>query len=266
MHVSDVLSSGKIPNSEAEILLSALLSKDRTWVLAHGEHVLAPHEEERLAVWLQRRAKGEPVAYIVESQEFYGRPFIINKHTLIPRPATERLVEIALDALSKPTEPAAYATEIDTEIIAAVNIWKNLGTVRTVADIGTGSGCIGVTLACERPDLHVIATDINDQTIVTAKKNAAMLGAAANMEFRKGYDLDPLADVRVPFFIVSNPPYIPDSYELEKNVRDFEPGTALFGGAEGADILKRIVAQAKAHPYCCGYAIECRKDQEKWAV
>lgn len=266
MHVSDVLTSGKIPNSEAEILLSALLGKDRTWVLAHGEHVLAPHEEERLAVWLQRRLKGEPVAYIVENQEFYGRPFIINKHTLIPRPATERLVEIALDLLSKPAGPIAYAEEIDTDIIAAVNVWKNLGPVRSVADIGTGSGCIGVTIACARPDLHVIATDINDQTIVTAKKNAAMLGAAANMEFRKGYDLDPLADVGVPFFIVSNPPYIPDSYELEKNVRDFEPRTALFGGGDGADILKRIVSQAKAHPQCCGYVIECRKDQEQWVV
>ncbi len=263
MHVSDVLTSGEIPNSEAEILLSALLGKDRTWVLAHGEHVLAPHEEERLAVWLQRRLKGEPVAYIVETQEFYGRPFLINKHTLIPRPATERLVEIALRLLSKNQEPIAYAEEIDAGIIAAVHIWKHLGTARTVADIGTGSGCIGVTLACERPDLHVIATDINDQTIVTAKKNATMLGAAANMEFRKGFDLDPLADVRVPFFIVSNPPYVPDSYELEKNVRDFEPHAALFGGAEGADILKRIVAQAKAHPQCCGYIVECRKDQER---
>ncbi len=266
MRVSDALSSGKIPNSEAEILLSALLGKDRTWILAHGEHVLAPHEEERLAVWFERREKGEPVAYIVETQEFYGRPFIINTHTLIPRPATERLVEIALDLLSKPAEPTAHAKEIDTDIIAAVNIWKNLGTVRTVADIGTGSGCIGVTVACERPDIHVIATDINDQTIVTAKKNAAMLGAAANMEFRRGYDLDPLADMRVPFFIISNPPYIPDSFALEKDVRDFEPHTALFGGGDGADILKRIVTQAKEHPYCCGYVIECRKDQEKWVV
>lgn len=266
MRITDALSSGKIPNSEAEILLSALIGKDRTWILAHGEHLLAPHEQERLALWIERRMKGEPVAYIVETQEFYGRPFIINKHTLIPRPATERLVEIALELLSKKQEPITYAEEIDADIIAAVNIWKNLGTARSVADIGTGSGCIGVTLACERPDLHVIATDINDQTIVTAKKNATMLGAGANMEFRRGFDLDPLADMRVPFFIVSNPPYIPDSYELEKNVRDFEPHTALFGGAEGADIVKRIVSQAKAHPQCCGYIIECRKDQEQWVI
>jgi len=182
MRVSDVLTSGKMPNSEAEILLSALLSKDRTWVLAHGEHILAPHEEERLAAWFQRRAKGEPVAYIIETQEFYGRPFIINKHTLIPRPATERLVEIALELLSKPAEPAAYVRDIDTGIIAAVNIWKNLGTARTVADIGTGSGCIGVTLACERPDLHVMPTDLTDQTSVTAKKAATNPGGAADRE------------------------------------------------------------------------------------
>jgi len=266
MRVSDVLGSGEIPNSEAEILLSALIGKDRTWGLAHGEHVLASHGQERLAVWIKRRTKGEPVAYIIETQEFYGRPFIINKHTLIPRPATERLVELALELLSKNAEPVTFTKEIDTDIIAAANVWKNLGTARTIVDIGTGSGCIAVTVACERPDLHVIATDINDQTIVTAKKNATMLGAGANMEFRKGYDLDPVADLRVPFFIVSNPPYIPDSYELEKNVRDFEPHTALYGGSEGADIVQRIVAQAKAHPQCCGYIIECRKDQERWVV
>lgn len=266
MRVSDVLGSGELPNSESEILLSALLGKDRTWILAHGDHDLAPHEAERLALWIRRRRGGEPVAYITETKEFYGRPFIINKHTLIPRPATERLVEIALRLLAEQSAPAAYATDIDTDIIAAVNIWNSLDGVTCVADIGTGSGCIGVTVACERPDLRIIATDINDQTIVTAKKNATMLGAGTNMEFRKGYDLDPLADVSEPFLIVSNPPYIPDTFEIEKDVKDFEPRTALFGGEEGADILKKIVSQAKAHPYCCGYVIECRKDQQKYVV
>jgi len=262
MKLSDALTSGKIPKSDAEILLSALLGKERTWILGHGEYVLAPHETERWIVWKSRRERGEPVAYITGRQEFYGRTFLVNAHTLVPRPATERLVEIALHLLRTASEPIVTQSEIDAGIIAAVNIWKPLTDVRCVADIGTGSGCIAVTVACERPELRVIATDINDQTLVTAKKNAALLGAGASLEFRKGRNLDPLFDLTEPFLIVSNPPYIPDgTTDVAADVKRFEPATALFGGVDGADILRDIVTQAKQHPHCVGFIIECRKDQ-----
>lgn len=262
MRVLDALTSAKIPKSEAEILLSALLGKDRTWILAHGDRELAPHEEERWRLWERRRSEGEPVAHITQTREFYGRPFVVNKHTLVPRPATEKLVETALGLLAKQSGPAVFQTDIDDGIIAAVNLWKPLQEVTCVADIGTGSGCIAVTVACERPDLRVIATDIDDFTLVTAKKNATMLGAGTKMEFRKGRELVPLRDIDEPFLIVSNPPYIPDGADdVAPDVKRFEPHTALFGGSDGADILREIVAQAKKHPHCVGFVIECRKDQ-----
>ncbi len=266
MTITDALSSGKIAKSDAEILLAALLRKDRTWILAHGDYALQPYEAERWDKWEERRADKEPVAYITGQQEFYGRMLIVNPHTLVPRPATEKLVEIALSLLGNGSQPMTSVTEIDAEITAVVNIWKPLARVHIAADIGTGSGCIAVTLARENPALNIYATDINPETLVTAKKNASMYGVANRVTFLEGKNLEPLRGIIEPFLIVSNPPYIPAATALEKDVADFEPHTALFAGERGMDVLSEIASQAKAHPYCCGFVMECRNDQSEFLL
>jgi len=171
------------------------------------------------------------------------------------------LCSIALDLLGKKSGPVRFQEDIDQDIIAAVHIWKQLDDVRCITDIGTGSGCIAVTIACERPDLRIIATDISTAALAIAAKNAAHLHAKERMAFAAGKNLEPLADIKEPFLIVSNPPYIPKGMMLDTDVMDFEPHGALFAGDDGADVLRDIVSAAKQHPYCVGYVIECRQDQ-----
>ncbi len=206
-----------------------------------------------------RRKRGEPVAYILGEKEFYGRPFHVDPSVIIPRPATEGLVELALKALAGESVPDS--TVIDTGIVAwhrQKESWKDL---TLVADIGTGSGCIAVTLACERPDLRIIATDISDEALKIAKDNANTHGVADRIDFRPGSCLAPLQDIDEPYVIISNPPYIPDGTTLEKNVAAFEPHNALFGGTKGTDVLAKIIASATADPYCKGWMMECREEQ-----
>lgn len=261
MRVRDALSSGKIAGFDREVLLAVLMGKERTWILAHPEQELTKDEEKRWSDWLDRREKGEPVSYITGFREFYGHLFHVDPSTLIPRPATERLCSIALDLLGKKSGPARFEEEIDGGIVAAVRLWKPLDGVRLVADIGTGSGCIGITIACERTDLRIIATDVSAQALSIASRNASHLHAKERMAFACGRGLEPLAQVREPFLIVSNPPYIPEGMRLEKDVADFEPHGALFSGKDGGDVIRDIVSAAMSHPYCVGYVIECRKDQ-----
>jgi len=266
MRVRDALSSGKIAGFDREVLLAILMGKERAWLMAHPEQEMTPDEEGRWSDWLERREKGEPVAYITGFREFFGRPFRVDPSTLIPRPATERLCSIALDLLAAKSGPVRFEEEIDGGIIAAVRLWKTLDGVRLVADIGTGSGCIGITIACERTDLRVIATDASAEALSAASRNAAHLWAKERMAFACGRGIEPLESVREPFLIVSNPPYIPEGTPLEKDVADFEPHGALFSGKDGADIIRDIVSAAKAHPYCVGYVIECRKDQASFLL
>lgn len=261
MRVGDALSSAGLDGLDKEVLLSVVLGKERTWILAHPEYALGPEEEVRWREWSGRRRRGEPVAYVIGYREFFGRSFETDPSTLIPRPATEALCSVTLELLAEGSGPVSFQREIDAGIVADVRIAKPLAGVRLVADIGTGSGCVGITLACERPDLRVVATDVSPGALAVAAKNARHHHVHERVSFALGKNLEPLEEVAEPFLIVSNPPYIPDGTPLEKDVMDFEPHGALFAGPDGTDILRDIASAAKRHPYCVGTVIECRTEQ-----
>lgn len=258
MTIEDALSSG-IGRGDSEILLAALLHTNRTWVLAHPEHTLNAEEEQAMRAAFARRKSGEPVAYITGRKEFYGRDFLVTPDVLIPRPSTERLAEIAIRMLRDHDVPPV--TPIDARIVAWADVWGELRDVRTIADVGTGSGCIAVTLAHELPMLRVIATDISEAALVVAKENAQRLGAEHRVHFVRGAGLEPLRTIAEPFLIISNPPYIPENTDVPADVGSFEPGEALFAGPEGTDVIEDIVRGAKNHPNCIGFVMECREEQ-----
>lgn len=204
------------------VLARHLLGWDTATWLTHQRDDVPPHVVLALDALIIRRSTGEPVAYLTGEREFYGRTFVVSPAVLIPRPETELLVERALAA-------------IDARARAQANV--------TVVDIGTGSGCIAVTLAAERPSVRIVATDTSGEALAAAAANAARLGVDGRIRFvhaalTGGTEA---ADV-----IVSNPPYVParDRDSLIRDVRDFEPHTALFGGDDGLEVIGALVPEA----------------------
>ena len=259
MRVSDARETIGFPRGDCELLLAKAMGKDRLWVLAHPEEELTSREEKDFLAMARRRRQGEPFAYIIGQKEFYGRTFQVDRSVLVPRPATERLVELALHMLSGKEVPAI--TDIDNEIVAWAYKKTDLTRVREIVDVGTGSGCIAVTIACERPDLHVVATDIDPNALLVAAKNATFHGVKDSVECVAGTLLQPLTERREPFFLISNPPYIVEGTQLSKDVASYESHTALFAGQEGMDVLRPLVEAAQQSPLCAGWIVECRQEQ-----
>ncbi|MBI3336471.1 peptide chain release factor N(5)-glutamine methyltransferase [Candidatus Peregrinibacteria bacterium] len=250
---------------DIEVLKAHVLKKDRSWVVAHPEYVLTKREQLKLEDCLKRRRAGEPVAYITGEKEFYGRMFFVDSRVLIPRPSTEGLIEMVLE---KPK--VQIIKTIDEGIIGTfIQLQRTNEQVTTLVDIGTGSGCIAITLTCERSDARIIATDINADALEVAKENAKRHNVLDRVEFRKGNLLEPVMDLNEPFIIVSNPPYVSkDSNNPHLNPlsskgeeKFYEPPLALFAGPKGTDVLIPLVEQAKKHPYCMGVFLECQEDQ-----
>ncbi|MCI4567864.1 peptide chain release factor N(5)-glutamine methyltransferase [Lysobacter sp. CFH 32150] len=204
---------------DAELLLAHVLDKPRSWLFAHGDDALSPDAAERFDALIARCAAGEPVAYLIGRRGFWKFDLAVDAATLIPRPETELLVELALARLS------------------------NEASLR-VADLGTGSGAIALALAHERPRAQVIATDASSGALAIARANAQALGLA-NIEFRHGDWFMPLAGERFDL-IASNPPYIADDDPHLQELR-FEPGSALASGADGLDAIRVIARDAPAH-------------------
>ncbi len=256
MTIHDALRSD-IHLVDGEILLAHLLQKPKTWIVAHPEYMLREKEEKDFSAMVKRRSVGEPIAYITGEKEFYGRLFSVNASVLIPRPATEGLVACALDMIRTGEGKTAV---IDSGIIAWMQWINTTHEVACVVDIGTGSGCIAVTIACEEPSMHVIATDISETALTVARHNAKR-HHAEHIEYRQGHSLDPLHNLAEPFLLVSNPPYIRTDALLAHDVVNFEPHAALFAGEEGMDVLLPLLEQAKKHPYCHGILFECTIEQ-----
>ena len=259
MKISDAIKGSGIPREDVEILLARILAKDRTWVFGHAGDDLPADAWATLQTQIDRRKKFEPVAYILGKQEFFGRSFKADARALIPRPSTEGLVQLALDFLHSGQEAMRM---IEEKIIGISKKLGELSDVRTVIDIGTGSGCIAVTLALERPDLRIIATDISRDALSLAKENAKKFKVLDRIDFREGSGVDPMKDIAEPFVVVSNPPYIPSGRTLMPDVQNFEPHIALFGGTDGADLLRDIVQFCTNHPQCRGYVMECGEEQK----
>lgn len=231
MQIAEILrkAAARIGREDAEHLLLHTLGKSHAWLFAHQCDVLSPALAESFGALLERRAAGEPVAYITGQRGFWTLNLKVTPATLIPRPETELLVEQAL-ALCEP----------DASL--------------RVADLGTGSGAIALALASERPAAQIVATDASAAALHVARDNAQS-HAIGNVELRHGHWYAPLAGERFDL-ILSNPPYIEaDDAHLSQGDLRFEPRTALAAGADGLDDLRHIVALAPAHLNAGGWLL-----------
>jgi len=258
MTIEALIAGSGLPTHEAELLLAAALQRERTWVIAHVKKDLSVDEAKRAQTLLDRRKCSEPVEYITGQKEFFGRMFAVSPAVLIPRPATEQLIVETVRFL---THPHDSSREVDAGIAVVARVLRALPAPRLIADIGTGSGCIAVTLALECPDCSLIATDVSEDALDVARKNASIHHVQERMRFLHGPFLEPLSAIQEPFIVVSNPPYVPDGASLPRDVKNYEPSQALFGGADGGDVLRQIVVQATSHPFCAGILLECQTDQ-----
>lgn len=213
---------GMLPTSEARLLLAHVMGKPAAWLLAHDEQTLPAETLAAFQALLQRRAAGEPVAYLLGRREFYGRDFSVSPAVLIPRPETEFLVEFALKKVGA-------------------------GDTATILDLGAGSGCIAITLALECPGAQVTAIDASPAALAVAQENARRLAPQATVRFLASDWFSALAGERFDL-IVSNPPYIAaaDPHLAQGDLRH-EPRTALASGADGLDAIANIIALAPEH-------------------
>jgi len=204
---------------DAELLLLCALGKPRSWLFAHADDAVDAGVAVDYAALVERRAAGEPVAYLVGRRGFWTLDLEVTPATLIPRPETERLVELALERLPP-------------------------GAAARVADLGTGSGAVALALASERPQARVVATDASAAALAVARRNAQRLGIH-NVRFAQGDWLAPLQDECFDL-VVSNPPYIEagDPHLAQGDLR-FEPASALASGDDGLDDIRRIVHDAR---------------------
>jgi release factor glutamine methyltransferase len=212
--------SSDTPRLDAEVLLTAILGRDRSYFRAWPERLLEPDQAQRFQALVEQRAEGVPIAYLVGEREFWSRSFIVQPGVLIPRPDTELLIELALDFIPA-QQPAA------------------------ILDLGTGSGIIAVTLAAERPLAQVIATDLSPAALAIARANAARHGVE-NIRFELGDWFAALPQNGRFDLIVSNPPYIAeqDPHLAQGDLR-FEPSLALSSGPTGLDALTVIADGAR---------------------
>jgi release factor glutamine methyltransferase len=212
---------------DAQLLLLHVLGKpnhERAWLIAHDRDLLPPAASELFRLLSQRRASGEPLAYIVGQQEFFGLPLAVDARVLIPRPDTETLVSWALDVL-----PAGSAK---------------------VLDLGTGSGAIALALKHACPEADVSAIDASADAVAVARSNAAALGLTVSIEISRWYEqVNGLFDV-----IVSNPPYVRDG-DPHLAALGHEPIQALKAGADGLSDLRPIIAGASAHLQAGGWLL-----------
>jgi len=259
MTIAEALAKSGLEMLDAELLAAFTLNHDRTWVIAHTHDLFDDQLFHTFEEYSERRMRGEPVAYIVGQKEFFGRMFRVTPATLVPRPATEELVQTVLDFLAG--KKVENVRVIDNEIVAWTHAQSDVSNVKTIVDAGTGSGCIAITLACERPDLHIIATDISGDALAIARENAELMNVADRMTFKHGRGFAAAGVITEPFLLVSNPPYIPDNTILDRDVAAFEPSSALFAGKDGTGVLHPLVQETLAHPLCKGFVMECREEQ-----
>jgi len=206
---------------EARVLLCHAMGRDKAYVIGHADAALGEAEQGAFEALVSRRAGGEPVAYLTEEREFFSLSFRVTPAVLIPRPETELLVELALTHIPRDTP-------------------------RRVLDLGTGSGCVAISIAKHRPRASVTATDNSPDALHVAAINARVLGAA-NVMFTGGSWLDAVADQRFDA-IVSTPPYVAEGDpHLRTGDLRFEPRLALTAGEDGLEAIRKIVSGASGH-------------------
>lgn len=206
--------------ADAELLLMDVLERNRAWVLAHPEAIPSEQQTAGFIELIKRRYLGEPMQYIRGETEFYGLPFTVTPEVLIPRPDTEHLVEKALELARAFERPR-------------------------IIDVGTGSGAIAIALAHQFPTARITATDLSENALYLARRNAELNRVDHSIRFFEG---DLLAPVTGEHFdlVVSNPPYVPntDRASLSVEVREYEPALALFAGEDGLAAYRRLIPAA----------------------
>jgi release factor glutamine methyltransferase len=210
---------------EAGSLLAHVLGRDRTFILSHADDPISDEQLEKFYEGLAARARRKPLQYITGHQEFYGLDFEVNEDVLIPRPETELLIDLALKATAESN------------------------AARLICDVGTGSGCIAITLLHQLPQARVVAIDISAPALAVAERNAARHAVTDRIEFIVSdcfAEMDPTGTIFD--LIVSNPPYVAEGAfaGLQREVRDFEPRTALMAGPDGLAVIRRLLQEAPA--------------------
>lgn len=206
-----------IPGSDAQLILADILNQSRAWILTHQEVELSSREKKRFFKTLSRYSSGDPLPYVLGWREFFGRRFNINESVLIPRPETEHLVEQALHFLRTYPEK------------------------RSAMDIGTGSGCIAISLVAEMEDLHMSAADVSYEALEVARGNAKLHGVESRIHF---IQMDLTNGIRHPCdLICANLPYIPVLILENLEVARKEPILALDGGEDGLIYIRRLLQE-----------------------
>ena len=208
------------PHQIALVLLAHIVQRPKTWLLAHPEAHLSKAQADQLEGLLQRLEAGEPLPYLVGTQEFFGLEFEVNPSVLIPRPETEIMVETALAWLQE--HPSS----------------------RNGIDVGTGSGCIAISLVSNCPDLNMLATDLSETALNVATKNAQKHNVVDRISFSLS-DLIP-EDPQPVDLVCANPPYIPTEKLVEVNSLPWEPSLALDGGESGLDLVSKLLEKLPA--------------------
>ena len=214
-----------LPRWDAELIVRSVLGCDRAFLFAHPEEHLSANQQRKFRQWLLERGCHYPTQYMRGEQEFFGRPFKVQPGVLIPRPETEILVEVSLELLAEMKIDAGQ-----------------------VLDVGTGSGCIAVSLACELPSAAVTATDVSPAALEVAECNAQLHGCANRIRFQRVRTGVPLtAGTDRYHLIVSNPPYVGifERERVEKSVLEHEPQEAIFAGPTGMEIYELLLSGGK---------------------
>jgi len=213
------------PRQDADLLVASVLQRDRTFLYTYPEHQLSSAQQDLFQQWLIKRGEHYPLQYLRGKQEFYGREFSVRPGVFIPRPETELVLEAALGLLRECPEEQLRA-----------------------ADVGTGSGCIGITLACEEPRVVVTATDVSPIALKVARQNAKKHRCLDRLEFREGPTLNPVRD-RLGYYhlVVSNPPYVSreERSRVDTSVDKHEPHEAVYAGESGQEIYKQLFSEAQ---------------------
>jgi release factor glutamine methyltransferase len=230
--------AGAEADLDARLIAQRLLGWDAARFLTSAhDHEGPPAFPARYEALVERRARREPVAHLIGAQEFWGRMFDVTPAVLIPRPESELIVETALELL------------------------PDRGSDVDIADVGTGSGCLAVSLALEFSNARVLATDISPDAVLVATGNAVRHGVDARIRFAVGdlFSQDVLHLVGPGLFdlIVSNPPYVPerDRSTLQPEVREHEPAAALFGGEDGLAVIRNLIPQASERLEARGFLV-----------
>ncbi len=223
------------PQIDAEVLLAHVLKRPRAALLAHRTDALAPTDARAFTSFVRRRAAGIPLPYLTGTNEFYGRPCVVTPAVMVPRPESEAVVDEALHLLD------------------AVSMPRDLGPMpqTIVADIGTGSGVLAVTIAAEAPRARVVATDKSAAALTVARRNARKHKVARRITFIESDLLTEIPPDLAPTILVANLPYVPSDElkragdSLETRGLTFEPPRALDGGPDGLFVIRRFFAQVK---------------------